>query len=615
MSLPDEFYVSLASDECREFFHSNTRLAFLNKLPKPLLFEQNYCVALTEIHIPPFSIGPKEEILTSVNNQKITQRSQANPKEDIPISLDDQKIIQRHPSIQQEISQDFKKIKRDVSSILDNVKRLVAVSNHHNKETINLIKNCKNLQPSSTVSSSSSESVSQSVLSSEQNESVSEQHKEPNEELTLKQSETEPNVKPVTAIDDANGNVAKPINPTVKQSSEVNPKIATALLSSLQNDVVDREKSGSQSSEGLNLLNENLPPSSSTGAVQSILPTDGTSKKRKLQQEEEEEDSSSLSKVGISTSKLTDRSKLRFRRILDDDRMPDGSLIIWIDKWMVVIPPDNLKLLRTIAPVSTDMLLTIFLANLYIDNEDRPDNEHIRRKLYKEFVDISEDLQWQSDYYIQSLPEAEEKNFFMLNVPIDVDNINAENPVFDYRPVFVRANLYFSIKEFMMDLFDQIPYDQKRGDLLMKSIEMDEILHKPIKITRQSVQSVDVDNKNVDNDNDEESRKKRSEKRSRREYKVPIMSNYVQMLHVSTDIICPHAYAYRQLKLLRVIPFSDDVTMSGLHLRFEHLEFFPLIKNYFDSIAIKITNRDNEITFQEDIQPIYLQLFFKKCVK
>lgn len=163
-------------------------------------------------------------------------------------------------------------------------------------------------------------------------------------------------------------------------------------------------------------------------------------KKRKLQEEEEEEDSSSLSKVGISTSKLTDRSKLRFRRILDDDRMPDGSLIIWIDKWMVVIPPDNLKLLRTIAPVSTDMLLTIFLANLYIDNEDRPDNEHIRRKLYKEFVDISEDLQWQSDYYIQSLPEAEEKNFFMLNVPIDVDNINAENPVFDYRPVFVSVS-------------------------------------------------------------------------------------------------------------------------------------------------------------------------------
>lgn len=116
----------------------------------------------------------------------------------------------------------------------------MAVSNHHNKETINLIKNCKNLQPSLTVSSSSSESVSQSVLSSEQNESVSEQHKEPNEELTLKQSETEPNVKPVTAIDDANGNVAKPINPTVKQSSEVNPKIATALLSSLQNDVVNR---------------------------------------------------------------------------------------------------------------------------------------------------------------------------------------------------------------------------------------------------------------------------------------------------------------------------------------------------------------------------------------
>lgn len=56
MSLPEEFYISLVSDECVKNFNFNTKTSFINSFPKPLLFPQDYCVALTEIYIPPFSV-------------------------------------------------------------------------------------------------------------------------------------------------------------------------------------------------------------------------------------------------------------------------------------------------------------------------------------------------------------------------------------------------------------------------------------------------------------------------------------------------------------------------------------------------------------------------------
>lgn len=56
MALPDEFYVSLSSDENREQFPENNEASFVNLLPNPLFLNQEYCAALTEIYIPSFVI-------------------------------------------------------------------------------------------------------------------------------------------------------------------------------------------------------------------------------------------------------------------------------------------------------------------------------------------------------------------------------------------------------------------------------------------------------------------------------------------------------------------------------------------------------------------------------
>lgn len=55
MQLPDDFYISLASDESADYFdHANKKSKFTNKLPEPLILNSKYSVALTEIYIPPF---------------------------------------------------------------------------------------------------------------------------------------------------------------------------------------------------------------------------------------------------------------------------------------------------------------------------------------------------------------------------------------------------------------------------------------------------------------------------------------------------------------------------------------------------------------------------------
>lgn len=68
MSHPDEFYVTLVSDECRQFFKENSCISFTNALPAPIYFDQSYSVALTEIYVPPFSID--ENARATMRNAK-----------------------------------------------------------------------------------------------------------------------------------------------------------------------------------------------------------------------------------------------------------------------------------------------------------------------------------------------------------------------------------------------------------------------------------------------------------------------------------------------------------------------------------------------------------------
>lgn len=71
MSVTDDFYVTLLSDENSEFSDSkNNKIGvFTNKLPSPLILNEKYKVALTEIYVPPFYLLSDKKVAQKANQQ------------------------------------------------------------------------------------------------------------------------------------------------------------------------------------------------------------------------------------------------------------------------------------------------------------------------------------------------------------------------------------------------------------------------------------------------------------------------------------------------------------------------------------------------------------------
>lgn len=86
----------------------------------------------------------------------------------------------------------------------------------------------------------------------------------------------------------------------------------------------------------------------------------------------------------------------------------------------------------------------------------------------------------------------------------------------------------------------------------------------------------------------------------------------LHMLFIYSDIVASHAYANKQLQLLRVIPYYENPA-QGMHINFDSPEYYPLSSSFFDSISIVISNRGESISFRYyNPQPIYVQLHFRK---
>lgn len=90
--------------------------------------------------------------------------------------------------------------------------------------------------------------------------------------------------------------------------------------------------------------------------------------------------------------------------------------------------------------------------------------------------------------------------------------------------------------------------------------------------------------------------------------------NKLRMLYVYTDIISPHMYADKMLALLRVIPnYIAADQKHGIHLKFNNPEFYPVCKDYFETIEILISNREFDIEFIQYVKnPVYIKLLFRR---
>lgn len=213
---------------------------------------------------------------------------------------------------------------------------------------------------------------------------------------------------------------------------------------------------------------------------------------------------------------------------------------------------------------------------------------------------------------VANLPYDEEppKGFrlFRLLVPYDQD----ENKKFKYIPIFMPIKRYQTLHNFFSTMLEQVPLDHRSPRMLSiiyrdiaTSPHFDIPFLKGISDVFYDVgHSPDYPDDIVIESNDDG------------ENMLTSFSNRSEfrMLYIYSDIVSSHTYANRMLNLLRVIPYYDRNTeRNGLHIKFDSPEFYPLSKEYFESISIIVSTREYEISFNTyNKNPIYLKLLFRR---
>lgn len=196
--------------------------------------------------------------------------------------------------------------------------------------------------------------------------------------------------------------------------------------------------------------------------------------------------------------------------------------------------------------------------------------------------------------------------FFYLSVPY---NINVNNNYL-YHLIQMPIKSYDSLKSFFQEIVERIP-PQIRSPQLLFYIYLDIASGKDFKIPilkkiKNIFMNVATDDFQIQEEDVQAIDKN-------------ILSSFLsvselRMLFIYSDIVASQIYANRMLNLLRVIPyFNRDVMRDGLHVTFDTPEFYPMSKEYFESVSIIVSSREDEIRFNiYNKNPIYVKLLFRR---
>lgn len=257
----------------------------------------------------------------------------------------------------------------------------------------------------------------------------------------------------------------------------------------------------------------------------------------------------------------------------------------------------------------SELLKSLLLANLIVD--ERSENlfftPHNFPEVQQKLKNIFDEIQLEKEYSREEL--SSQNDFFYLNIPISVADTNVEKPTYNYRKVKVEVKQYSSLKEFMKSMFKQIPIKERKVDLFLQTLKFDQ----EINIDGMESNIIDYYRKELQKMLNNELITQNRKIVKKRSLTDDSIFKHIQMLYVYADMIEGHGYADNKLCVLRVIPWKSSAQSEGIHIRFENPEFYPVCRNYFDSINILINNREHEISFDLDsIEPVYIQLLFKK---
>lgn len=601
MTLPNEFYITLVSDESSQYFKENQNSFFTNRLPKAINLNESFCVALTEIFIPPFKLQyPSYRDLSDIEEQ---EEGEEKTVEEKPQNGTGKKsLTEETPAI---IQSDQSKTNQN-ADIADhesvspqNIVNQISVpsssqSNVENSSINNKIQP-NNLNSSTTTQQPSSSSIFQSI------DSLSQVDQKKSVKNESHQVISKPDSQSHQILPSERSNINR--SSTVSRSSTKNDKneskpqqVKPSPPKKPKFDIKGYMKNRKDLSDLLgNLGDENskLRQSSSEYQSQSFF------------LESKNEDGL---EIEIETGGIAKKSGI-----------PHDSLQIQISDfdWDVIIPPAVINNLNKCKITSSQLPLILLSCLRYEDDKlfNNPNFVHkLKSKIEDIFTLIDCDL-----FYEKVTPSS---SYFEIDIPIDVDDISLATPSFTYKTVIIENKFYPSLKDFMIEIFKQIPSINRNLKLFINSFNFDDDLNNPMSSFATNRPKLfdfyhDIVFKKLNEMKFDKTTQKR-QKRSlvnQRMTESSIQPYSVNMIFVYSDIVNIHAYAEHQLELLRIIPTYDlkEISAHGYHEKFINPEFYPVTRNYFDSISIKIVNREYDLRFNKrNLEPVYIQLLFKK---
>lgn len=650
MSHPDQFYVSLVSDECGQFFKENSHVSFTNALPAPLYFEQPYSVALTEIYVPPFDISETYSDGLNLTQQKpvrnelmigepygLKKRQKLDDNDEIN-SANGPRLYASKPTTSRKTVSD-QIAETAVQSIVDSTKSAIETA----------VNTAVKLATDKIVQSSIAVEIAMRTTELEYEQKLKQELETLEKSKVQVQKQLDQNISDAENLRNQ-ANVAQIAQQNAeselqkvqseyesgkkKNDEETQQQISTleTALESLKQNAEEAKKAASESENIIQTLRAKI-----SGIEQSTQQKISEVEKNKeeavakamervkeverLQRETNEkleQKTAELLKVQESNEKLIQKKNLtpideiyQFKRLEDPVKPPpDNSVEIQLEfcNARIFITPEHMKLLRQ-RPPSLNHLLSILLKNLYYLRVVTDDlrNETENSKLRPKFGQIMFQLDLRF-YRSHAIPIH--GDYFLMNIPISKE-ITEDGDVYSYRQIIIASKKYASVGDFIGEIFEQIPDSQRDKKLFLESMRSDQIFNDkeienlPVEKLLRDRLKVWIDDQLID-----------IEKRTKRqvlEMTAVRELDYIQMLYVYSDIVGSHAYSNRRIATLRIIPFTLSARYEGVHVRFDNPEFYPLSRNYFDSIFIWINNREHELTFIiPTIQPVYIQLLFKK---
>lgn len=565
MSLPDQFYITLVSDESNKYFPDNKKVTFTNRLSAPIFFEQPYAVALTEIYIPSFTLK---------NNSKNLE-NQYDP----------------HVSLSEQSENDLLQYQRP---------SWVPLSSNHKiyKSILSSIKE-KNEEVSSQLSNTFQNQIQVPVNQSSSPSTVSNQ----NSQLSSSQS----NSAGIATV--SNQNIESQ-NIQSSSTSNSNAQSVVQFNNSQATSPTTQTPSTGQSQDQTILPNPSSKPTQAPVLKPTQAPVPKPTQAPVPKPTQAPVPNPTQAPVPIQKSNQGDEKHEK------TPRADEKSLIIHIDELnsKIVINSNTLKDLKE-REIRSSELGYILLTHLKHRSNDhwlfRTDVDNKVKEIVDDFID---ELLHRTEYVPNNIPSTE--NYLKISVPLEVVN---DEIVYDLW-YFEYDKEYIDLKTFFKAIFRGIPLGLRKPRLFFKSF----ILNSNLSDVSSNFATKQRSLFNFYNNNVKDilaslrddilytKKRKREDQYFTPQRKKAL--EYVHMLYVYCDIVTGHAYADQTLDVLRIIPgYTRDVCLRGYYEKFINPEFYPVNKNYFDSISIKINNREDDLSFSEhNFEPVYLQLLFKK---